>query len=61
VKNTSDGKVAGEVQGDEDGVRKLLKDINDGPRHAKVVKLEKTEIEVKEGETSFEVVGPLYS
>lgn len=49
------------MQGDEDGVRKLLKDINDGPRHAKVVKLEKTEIEVKEGETSFEVVGPLYS
>ncbi|KAH8678945.1 Acylphosphatase-like domain-containing protein [Tricladium varicosporioides] len=55
VRNTSNGKVEGEVQGEEDGVQKLLKDIDKGPTHAHVVKLEKSEIEVVEGEIGFEV------
>jgi acylphosphatase len=32
-----------------------LKDIGKGPRHAHVVKLEKSDIEAQEGETVFEV------
>ncbi|KAH6676667.1 acylphosphatase [Halenospora varia] len=55
VRNTSNGKVEGEAQGDEDGIQKLLKDIDKGPTHAHVVKLEKSEINVVEGESGFEV------
>ena len=47
-------KVEGEAQGDEESLQKLLKDINHGPSSAHVVKVEKTEQEVKEGEHSFE-------
>jgi acylphosphatase len=56
VRNTSNGKVEGEVQGKEEDVRKLLSEINEGPKHARVVKLEKKEIDVKDGEESFKVV-----
>jgi acylphosphatase len=52
--NTS--KVIGEAQGEEDDLRKLLKDISKGPRWAHVVKVEKSEIEVKEDESSFAVI-----
>jgi acylphosphatase len=38
-------------------VQKLLKDLDNGPRHAHVVKLEKQEIDVVEGEQEFEVRG----
>ena len=48
-------KVEGEAQGEEDGVQKLLKDIDKGPTHSHIVKLEKAEIEVVEGESGFEV------
>jgi acylphosphatase len=48
-------KLTGEVQGEDDNVKKLLKDINNGPRRAHVVKVEKAELDVKEGEVSFEV------
>ena len=44
----------GEAQGDADSIKKLLKDLNDGPRHAHVVKLEKQEIDTVEGEGGFE-------
>lgn len=47
-------QVEGEAQGEDDGVDKLLKDINEGPRHAHVVKIEKSIINSKDGETSFE-------
>jgi len=47
-------KVEGEAQGDEESLQKLLKDLNQGPSAAHVVKVEKTEQEVKEGESSFE-------
>ncbi|KAI9810848.1 MAG: hypothetical protein M1827_006055 [Pycnora praestabilis] len=54
VSNTSNGKVEGEAQGDEESLQKLLKDINQGPSAAHVVKVEKSEADVKEGESSFE-------
>jgi acylphosphatase len=34
-------------------LQKLLKDLNNGPRAAHVVKLEKKEIDVIDGESSF--------
>ncbi|EXJ95333.1 acylphosphatase [Capronia coronata CBS 617.96] len=54
VKNTPNGKVAGEAQGDEGSLKKLKADLNDGPRLAHVVKLETKELDPKEGESSFE-------
>ena len=45
----------GEAQGDDESIKKLLKDLNNGPPAAHVVKLEKAEVEEQEGETSFNV------
>ena len=47
-------KVEGEAQGDEQSLQKLLTDINKGPSAAHVVKVETSELSVKEGESSFE-------
>jgi acylphosphatase len=47
--------VEGEAQGSEDALQKLLQDINRGPRAAHVVKLEKKEIDIIEGENAFVV------
>jgi len=47
--------VAGEVQGSEDSIKSYLKEINNGPSAAHVVKVEKEEIKVKGGESSFNV------
>jgi acylphosphatase len=47
--------VEGEAQGDEDALKKLLTDINRGPTYAHVVKVEKTEKEIDDGETTFRV------
>ncbi|MCJ1304129.1 hypothetical protein MMC08_006941 [Hypocenomyce scalaris] len=55
VSNTSDGKVEGEAQGDEESIQKYLKDLNSGPSPAHVVKVEKSEQDAKAGESSFEV------
>jgi acylphosphatase len=49
-------QVEGEVQGDEQTVQKLLQQIDKGPRHAHVVKLEKKELEPQEGEDQFLVM-----
>ena len=46
----------GEAQGGVESLQKLLDDINQGPKMAHVVKVEKADQEVKEGETSFEVI-----
>ena len=35
-------------------MKKLLKDINDGPRYAHVVRVDREEIDVKDGESGFE-------
>ncbi|EER23941.1 Acylphosphatase family protein [Coccidioides posadasii C735 delta SOWgp] len=56
VRNTTDGKVQGEAQGDEESITKLIEDISRGPRHAQVTKLEKSEIDPKVGESRFQVV-----
>lgn len=48
-------KVAGEAQGNDEDIKKLLKDLNKGPSAAHVVKVEKQELDLKEGESSFEV------
>jgi len=48
-------QVEGEAQGSEDGIQALLKDLDRGPTHAHVVKLEKQEIDVVEGEEGFEI------
>jgi acylphosphatase len=48
-------QVEGEAQGEEASLQKLLKDLDKGPTHAHVVKLEKKEIELVDGESSFEV------
>jgi acylphosphatase len=47
-------QVAGEAQGDESSLQKFVKDIKEGPKHAHVVKVEKTLMDPKEGESSFE-------
>ena len=49
-------KVQGEVQGEDSVLQKFMKDIGVGPSAAKVDKLEKTALDVKDGETGFEVV-----
>ena len=48
-------QVSGEAQGSEDGIKALLKEINNGPNAAHVVKVEKEDIDVKNGESSFSV------
>ncbi|KAK3937099.1 Acylphosphatase-like domain-containing protein [Diplogelasinospora grovesii] len=55
VRNTDNNKVEGEAQGPEDSLAKFLKDIDKGPRHAHVVRLDKEDRDVVEGEESFEV------
>jgi len=55
VKNGPKETVEGEAQGSEDSIQQILKAVNDGPTHAHVVKLEKKEIDVVEGEQGFEV------
>lgn len=46
-------KVAGEAQGDENGLQNFLKDIKKGPKHAQVENVENSTIDIKEGESSF--------
>ncbi|KAL1970156.1 hypothetical protein VTN77DRAFT_6561 [Rasamsonia byssochlamydoides] len=53
VRNTDDGKVEGEAQGEEESLQKLLQDVNKGPRLAHVVKVEKKDIDTQEGESNF--------
>jgi acylphosphatase len=48
-------QVEGEVQGEDTLVQKILKDVDNGPRLAKVVKLEKSEIDSQDGEQDFVV------
>lgn len=50
---TEEEQVEGEAQGDEEVLKKFLKDVDNGPRHAHVVKLEKEERDVIEGEEGF--------
>ncbi|KAI0864202.1 acylphosphatase [Xylaria cubensis] len=54
-RNTDDEKVEGEAQGSPDAIKQFLKAIDEGPRHARVVKLDKEDRELVEGESRFEV------
>ncbi|TVY24772.1 Acylphosphatase [Lachnellula hyalina] len=55
VKNVPNNKVEGEAQGEEGDIEKLLKDLDRGPSHSEVVKVEREEVDVKEGESAFMV------
>lgn len=46
-------QVEGEAQGDDEGIQKLLKVLESGPPAASVTKVDKSEIDVKEGESSY--------
>ena len=48
-------QVKGEAQGTQDNLILFVKDLNQGPRHAQVVKLDKEGIELHSDEASFEV------
>ncbi|KAH6898474.1 Acylphosphatase-like domain-containing protein [Thelonectria olida] len=54
-RNTHDKKVEGEAQGSEEILSQFLKDVDYGPRHARVVQLDKEDRDVVEGEDIFEV------
>ncbi|KAB8267612.1 acylphosphatase [Aspergillus minisclerotigenes] len=55
VRNTTCGRVEGEAQGTPESIQKLLKEINNGPRLAHVVKVEKKDLAVQDSETHFGV------
>ncbi|KAE9582858.1 hypothetical protein CGMCC3_g921 [Colletotrichum fructicola] len=52
-RNTDNNKVEGEAQGEEDALKKLLKDLDDGPRSARVVKLDHEDRDLVDGEEGF--------
>ncbi|RCI14668.1 hypothetical protein L249_6786 [Ophiocordyceps polyrhachis-furcata BCC 54312] len=54
-RNTSDNKVEGEAQGEDDALEKFLRQVDQGPREAKVVQLTKEDREVVTGESSFAI------
>ncbi|KAI0974485.1 acylphosphatase [Xylaria arbuscula] len=47
--------VEGEAQGSPDAIKEFLKAVDQGPRHAQVVKLDKESRELIQGETQFEI------
>ncbi|KAB5530474.1 acylphosphatase [Coniochaeta sp. 2T2.1] len=49
------GWVEGEAQGDHEAILSFLKDVDQGPRHSHVVRLDQEDREVVEGETEFRV------
>lgn len=55
VQNLSSGDVQGEVQGDEETVKKFLHDISKGPPAAMVEKVKHSVTDVQSGEEAFEV------
>ena len=48
-------QVEGEVQGNSESVVAFLKDVDNGPKGSHVVKLEKEQRDLVEGESAFEV------
>ena len=48
-------KVEGEAQGDESDLAEFLKDVDSGPRGAHVVRLDREDRDVVEGEAGFEI------
>ncbi|KAE8153419.1 acylphosphatase [Aspergillus avenaceus] len=56
VRNTTCGRVEGEAQGPPESIQKLVKEINNGPRLSHVVKVEKRDLALQEGEDRFLVL-----
>ncbi|KAH8884008.1 Acylphosphatase [Thozetella sp. PMI_491] len=55
VRNTDNNKVEGEAQGDDAAIASFLKEVDNGPRSAKVVKLDKEDRDVVDEEKDFQV------
>ncbi|KAL8370305.1 hypothetical protein RB595_000608 [Gaeumannomyces hyphopodioides] len=55
VRNTPSNKVEGEAQGEEAALSVFLKDVDKGPRGAHVVRLDKEDRDVVDGEAEFEI------
>ncbi|KAK3317904.1 Acylphosphatase-like domain-containing protein [Apodospora peruviana] len=55
VRNTDNNKVEGEAQGDEAAIKSFLKEVDKGPSHSHVVRLDQEDRDVVENETDFEV------
>ncbi|KAF2232821.1 Acylphosphatase [Viridothelium virens] len=53
VKNVEDGSVQGEAQGTDEQLKEFIQHLNKGPQAAIVNGVEHSEIETKEGESSF--------
>ncbi|KAI5285885.1 hypothetical protein KEM55_000474, partial [Ascosphaera atra] len=56
VHNTPDGRVVGEVQGPQESVSKLLAELETGPKHAKVTKVDHELVELKDDDNDTFVV-----
>lgn len=56
VRNIGNGKVEGEAQGEEESIKNFLKDLDKGPPAAHVVRVDKMDKEVVEGEGEFRKV-----
>ncbi|KAL5630762.1 hypothetical protein BROUX41_000634 [Berkeleyomyces rouxiae] len=55
VRNTATNKVEGEAQGEAAALEKFVKAIDDGPKHAHVVRLDKEYRAVVENEAGFKI------
>ncbi|KAJ9130629.1 hypothetical protein NKR23_g12111 [Pleurostoma richardsiae] len=55
VRNTANNKVEGEVQGENEAIKAFLKDMDRGPKHAHVVRLDKEDRDPVEGDSAFEI------
>ncbi|KAM0216677.1 hypothetical protein ACHAPA_007628 [Fusarium lateritium] len=54
-RNTKDETVEGEAQGNEEVLAKFFKDVDDGPRSARVTKVSQEERQLVDGENDFQV------
>lgn len=55
MRNTADGKVEGEAQGEDTAIQRLVEDLGIGPSHAKVDNVVKNEMDCVNRETGFHV------
>ncbi|KAF2720081.1 Acylphosphatase, partial [Polychaeton citri CBS 116435] len=53
VRNADDGSVVGEAQGDKSSLDKFVQNLHIGPSASKVSKVDKEEIDTKDGENGF--------
>jgi len=54
VKNSSDGSVTGEAQGEQSSLDSFVEELKKGPGPAKVSRVSTEKVGVKEGESGFE-------